>query len=110
VQSDAGWLAAAPIGLCAYLLADPGDPLAALTAHSEWDRVFAPLGGLALGLWNAVTGAGSLRLPKRHQPPLGLRDHAPVRNLATLPFLPLAGWLTLEAYRRLLRAYFPTRS
>jgi hypothetical protein len=47
-----------------------------------------------------------LRLPKRHQPPLGLRDRAPVRNLATLPFLPLAGWLTLEAYRRLPRAYF----
>jgi hypothetical protein len=112
-RGDAGWLAAAPIGLCAYLFylgLTQGDPLAAFTAQSEWDRVFAPMGGLALGLWSGVTGAidlvGIVAAAEAHPPPLGLRDHAPVRNLAMLPFLLLAGWLTVEAYRRLPRAYF----
>jgi hypothetical protein len=112
LRTDAGWLAAAPIGLCTYLIylgLTQGDPLGAFTAQSEWDRVFAPLGGIAMGVWSALTGAVDLAAiateGDQHLSALALSDYSAIRNLAMLAFLALAAWLTVEAHRRLPLAY-----
>jgi hypothetical protein len=108
-RAEAGWIAAIPGGLLAYLgylAVVRGDPLAAFTAQAEWERVLAPLSGVALGVWSAASGivelaggfdGGSLAA--------SAADSEALLNIALLGFLVLAGWLTAEAARRLPAAY-----
>jgi Mannosyltransferase (PIG-V) len=105
---EALWLGLVPLGLFAYVVflgLTTGDPLAPFTAQGEWARMFAPLAGIALGVWWALEAVWELL------PGLGMPDgavvagvhpeHAAIRNLANLAFLVLAGWLLVRVARRL---------
>lgn len=112
LRRDALWLGLAPLGLFAYLAylqLSTGDAMAAFTVQSDWHRIFAPLGGVVLGAWSALRGVVEL-LPG--ETPLGAQHPGgqyasliATREIALFGFLLLAGWLSLEAWRRLPAAY-----
>jgi hypothetical protein len=111
-SADAAALAMIPAGLLAYLAylgLATGDPLGAFTAQAEWERVLAPLAGIALGAWSALTGLAGLLggIEIGQAATLGdtLAVQAGIGNLVLFAFLCLAAWLTVEAARRLPRAY-----
>ncbi len=110
IKREVLWLALIPAGLfgyLAYLGISSGDPLAAFNAQSEWNRIFAPFGGIALGIWSGVTSIFHI-VPGFESISLGLGAisvHEAIRNLILLGFLILAGWLTVLTARRLPAAY-----
>jgi hypothetical protein len=105
---EALWLGLVPLGLAAYLVflgITNGDPLAPFSAQGEWARTFAPLAGIALGIWWGIEAAWELL------PGLGMPDgavvrgivpeHAAIRNLVNLIFLGVGAWLLVRVARRL---------
>ena len=112
LRADAAWLLAAPAGLLAYmgyLAVALGDPLAAFSAQSGWERIFAPFAGIALGAWAAIGGIADLvpaladgSLWNTHADPSG---RVAMLNLVLFGFLALGAWLTVEAARRLPLGY-----
>ena len=111
VRRDALWLLTPPLGLLAflaYLGLAIGDPLATFGAQAEWDRIVAPLAGLAMGVADGLQsllhlfgGVGPGAAPAAGGDPEAMA----VLNLALLCFLVLSGWLVREAARRLPAAY-----
>lgn len=114
IRADLLWVVAAvPAGLLAYLAylgLATGDPLSAFSAQEVWHRTFVPLGGLALGIWSALSGAFELLIPgvgrasatvaNGVSPPL-----LALRDIALLGFLVSGLWLVHEASKRLPAAY-----
>lgn len=101
---EAAWLALVPAGLLAYLFyleIATGDALAAFAAQGSWSRVFAPLAGIAMGAWSALTGAWEL-LPGLGVPNGGnAPELAAIRDLVLFAFLTLAVWLTVQVAQRM---------
>jgi hypothetical protein len=105
---EALWLALVPLGLLAYLgflWIATGDPFATFTVQGEWSRIFAPLAGIALGLWWGLVGVWEL-LPGLGMPDGALvggsaPEHGAFRNIVNLLFLAAAAWLLVQALRRL---------
>jgi hypothetical protein len=110
LRPDLLWLAVIPTGLFAYLAylgISSGDPLLAFNAQSDWNRIFAPFGGIALGLWSGITSVFHI-IPGLESISYSLATvtlEEAVRNLVLLGFLVLAGWLTVQTARRLPPAY-----
>jgi len=114
VRPNVLWLLfGVPAGFAAYILylgVVTGDPTSVFSAQAAWHRSFVPLGGLALGLWSAVRGAGELLLPWFARPPAAIAHGLPpqvidIRDIAMFGFLILGIWLCHEASRRLSPAY-----
>ncbi len=110
---DVLWLALVPAGLLAYLAylgIQTGDPLAAFTAQSDWERIFAPLGAIPLGAWAAIRGVFEL-VPGDFLPGVAgvttgeFALALALRDIIEFGFLCLGGWLVVEGWRRLPHAY-----
>jgi hypothetical protein len=113
LRVDVLWiLLAVPAGLLAYLgylSASTGDPLAAFSAQQVWHRSFVPLGGIALGIWSALTGAYELVVPGVGRPPAEVQHVSPgvlaLRDFVLCGFLVLGCWLLAKSATRLPAAY-----
>jgi hypothetical protein len=112
VARDVLWIALVPAGLAVYALylaLTTGDPGAAFSAQAEWERIFAPLSGIALGLWSAVKGVLELLPGIGVAPSWFPADQVPelvaARDVILFGFLVLAVWLTVEASQRLPPPY-----
>ena len=106
------WLLAVPAGLIgymAYLGMNLGDPSAVFTAQDQWGRSFIPLGGLALGIWDGLSGAFELLVPgvtrQLDGPSLVAPQLLDLRDVFMLGFLLLGLWLVYESAKRLNLAY-----
>jgi hypothetical protein len=106
------WLLAVPAGLIAYMAylgMNLGDPSAVFTAQDQWGRTFIPLGGLALGIWDGISGAFELLAPgvtrQLDGPSLVSPQLLALRDVFMLGFLLLGLWLVYEATTRLNLAY-----
>jgi hypothetical protein len=112
VAPDVAWIGLVPAGLAAYagyLALAMGEPHAVFSAQSEWSRVVAPLSGIVLGLWSALRGLAEL-LPGVSAfggcfPGDQVAELVAAREIVLFCFLFLAGWLTVEASRRLPPPY-----
>ena len=114
IRPDILWLLlGVPAGLAAYVLylgLSTGDPTSVFSAQAAWHRSFVPLGGLALGLWSAIRGAGELLIPSLARSPAANTHGVPtqlidLRDIAMFCFLAGGIWLCQEAGRRLGPAY-----
>lgn len=113
LRADVLWiLAAVPAGLLAYVAylgVATGDPLAAFSAQEVWHRNFVPLGGIALGLWSALSGGFELLVPGIGRSAANVARSSPevliVRDIALAGFMLAALWLLYESTRRLPAAY-----
>jgi hypothetical protein len=112
LRSSVLWLLAVPAGLVAYMAylgMNLGDPMAVFTAQDQWGRTFVPLGGLALGIWDGITGAAELLVPGVTRPLDGPSIVPPhllaLRDVFMLGFLLLGLWLVYESVKRLNLAY-----
>ena len=113
LRADALWvIVGVPAGLLAYMAylgVTLGDPTALFTAQNEWSRTFIPLGGLAMGVWNGLSGAFEMIVPglttQLHRPRLVAPELVALRDIFMLGFLALAIWLVFESSKRLNLAY-----
>jgi hypothetical protein len=113
LRPDALWvLLGVPAGLIAfmaYLGMTLGDPTALFSAQSGWSRTFIPLGGLALGIWDGLSGAVELLVPgltsEIDGPSLVAPQLLALRDIFMLGFLLLGIWLIYESSKRLNPAY-----
>jgi hypothetical protein len=113
LRADALWvLIAVPAGLLAYMAylgITLGDPTALFSAQNEWSRTFIPLGGLAMGIWDGLSGAVELLVPgvtrQLEGPSLVAPELLALRDVFMLGFLLLGLWLVYESARRLNPAY-----
>jgi hypothetical protein len=110
---DVAWLGLVPLGLVSYLgflALTTGDPMSAFSAQHEWNRLFAPLGAIPLGAWAALRGVFEF-VPGGFLPgvagvaPGGFAEALAIRDIFEFAFLCLGGWLIVEGWRRLPRAY-----
>jgi Mannosyltransferase (PIG-V) len=113
-RADILWLLlGVPAGLAAYVIylgLSTGDPTSVFSAQAAWHRSFVPLGGLALGLWSALSGLFELAVPGVGRPAAAVAHGLPpelidVRDIAMFCFLAGGVWLCSEVNRRLDRAY-----
>jgi hypothetical protein len=112
LRPSALWLLAIPARLIAnmaYIGMNLGDPGAVFTAQDQWGRTFVPLGGLALGIWDGLSGAVELIVPglttQLDGPSLVAPQLLALRDAFMLGFLLLGLWLVYEAAKRLTPAY-----
>lgn len=112
LRPSALWLLAVPAGLIAYMAylgMNLGDPGAVFSAQDQWGRTFIPLGGLALGIRDGVSGAVELLVPglttQLDGPSLVAPQLIALRDVFMLGFLLLGLWLVYEAAKRLTPAY-----
>jgi hypothetical protein len=112
LRPSALWLLAVPAGLIAYMAylgMNLGDPGAVFSAQDGWGRTFIPLGGLALGIRDGVSGAVELLVPglttQLDGPSLVAPQLIALRDVFMLGFLLLGLWLVYEAAKRLTPAY-----
>ncbi len=114
LRADVLWLLAGVpaglIGYLAYLGLTTGDPMAVFSAQEVWHRNFVPLGGIALGIWSAISGGAELLLPGLGRDPASVANgvHPTVlvlRDIALCAFMLGGFWLVYEAGRRLPVAY-----
>jgi hypothetical protein len=93
----------------AYLGVNLGDPLAVFTAQDQWHRTFIPLGGLAMGIWDGISGAFELLVPgvsgQLDGPSLVSPEVLALRDVFMCGFLVLGLWLVYESAKRLNPAY-----
>jgi hypothetical protein len=107
------WIALGiPAGLVAYMAylgVNLGDPLAVFTAQDQWHRTFIPLGGLAMGIWDGISGAFELLVPgargQLNGPSLVSPEVLALRDVFMCGFLVLGLWLVYESAKRLNPAY-----
>jgi hypothetical protein len=112
MRPSALWLLGVPAGLIAYMAylgMNLGDPVAVFTAQDQWGRTLVPLGGLALGIWDGLSGAVELLVPglttQLDGPSLVAPQLLALRDVFMLGFLLLGLWLVYEAAKRLTPAY-----
>jgi hypothetical protein len=113
LRPDALWLLAGiPLGLASYLAflgLATGDPFAAFSAQEVWERQFVPLGGIALGIWSALSGGFELIVPGVGRPAVEVARSSPeiliLRDIVLCGFMAAALWLAYEAAKRLPAAY-----
>jgi Mannosyltransferase (PIG-V) len=112
LRPSALWLLAVPAGLIAYMAylgMNLGDPGAVFSAQDQWGRTFIPLGGVALGIRDGVSGAVELLVPglttQLDGPSLVAPQLIALRDVFMLGFLLLGLWLVYEAAKRLTPAY-----
>ncbi|MDP9189922.1 MAG: hypothetical protein M3O25_11790 [Actinomycetota bacterium] len=112
-RADLLWLlVGVPAGLLAYvgdLAVATGDPMAAFDAQQIWHRNVVPLGGIALGIWSALSGGFELLVPGVGRPASAVEHTTPevlaLRDIALCGFMLAAFWLLTESRRRLPAAY-----
>jgi Mannosyltransferase (PIG-V) len=113
-RADVLWLLiGVPAGLIAYLAylgLATGDPLATFSAQEVWHRSFVPLGGIALGVWSALSGFAELVIPGFSRSPSSVANGVSptvliLRDIALCGFMFAGFWLVYEASRRLPLAY-----
>ena len=114
IRTDILWiLAGVPAGLLAYLAYlsfATGDPFAVFSAQEVWHRSFVPLGGVALGIWSAISGGFELVVPGVGRPASEVANGTSVpililRDIVLCGFMFGAFWLVYETSKRLPAAY-----
>ena len=108
VRWSIAWIALVPVGLIAYLAYlhfAIGHPFAPFSAERHWSRTLIPLGGIPLGIYQAIKSLVGIIPGVDPKLASHLSAMKVIRHIVELAFLLLAGGLLWFSRRRLPLAY-----